>query len=69
MELFDTPASVLTIVFDCRRNDNWLEKTKHEVTPAHISEAVSRAISEGWSPEKNRKNHQIEIKITERGHS
>lgn len=64
VELYDKPASVLTILFDCRRNDNWLEETKHEVTPVHISEAVSLAIFEGWNLEQYGENHQIEIKIT-----
>jgi len=63
VELYDKPASILSIDFLCPRNDSWLERHNNKVTPKHIVFAVLEAIASGWKPQSNI-NHEIQHRIT-----
>ena len=50
VELFENPVSLLTIDFNCFRNDSWIDPGNRNVKPSHISEGIKMALIEGWLP-------------------
>jgi hypothetical protein len=60
VELYDSPASVLSIDFMVPRNDSWISNGKVKVTPADICICINQSISLGWDSSAKGDNHFLE---------
>jgi hypothetical protein len=60
VELYESPASVLSIDFMVPRNDSWLSKNVIQVTPEDISVCICKSISLGWDSSAKGVNHKLE---------